>query len=78
MTLDLLLLQGKCNVDAVNKNKHSSLMLAMSEGRTAIVEYLVSKGMDVFSFVRDYVYPKPSLRTTRYCSTVSYALLHCQ
>jgi len=40
-----LLLQGKCNIDAVNKNKHSSLMLAMSEGRTAIVEYLVSRGI---------------------------------
>jgi len=37
-------LQGKCNIDALNKSKHSPLMLAMSEGRTAIVEYLVSKG----------------------------------
>ena len=42
------LLQGKCDIDAMNKGKHSSLMLAMSEGRTAIVEYLVSKGKEGF------------------------------
>jgi len=44
------LLQGKCDIDAMNKGKHSSLMLAMSEGRTAIVEYLVSKGKEDFLF----------------------------
>jgi len=44
------MLQGKCNIDAMNKNKHSSLMLAMSEGRTAIAEYLVSKGKANFLF----------------------------
>jgi len=46
------LLQGKCDIDAMNKGKHSSLMLAMSEGRTAIVEYLVSKGIEDFFYLK--------------------------
>jgi E3 ubiquitin-protein ligase mind-bomb len=42
-----LIEMGKANLNAVNKHRHTPLMLAVTEGRTAIIELLASKGADV-------------------------------
>ena len=38
-------LKGKAELDILNKRRHTALMIAVSEGRTSVIELLVSKGM---------------------------------
>lgn len=43
----LLLSQGQCSVDPLNNRRQTPLLLAVSQGHTALVELLVESGADV-------------------------------